>query len=476
MIRIIVVIVALVPLAAGAQPGPPNPAPAPPSGDTFAKRFDELAEGERTELPKLPFKGTTASDIARSTPAFRNLAVETPGIDTTTGMTAAERAAAVVSTTVEGAEAGVILSPFALARSETLHGLSLTFAAFDDGVTRFGAGYVFETRKDPTIGDLQLACELDKDDLEEALRDTREAFVTTCSRIVAGLDPAALQCDQEKTPDKVLGCKKAMNAGFTACGLGQPFGDAPVTPMRALSGAKGAIKGLVGRATEHGFTIPIEMRDAYQVLRDYKAPRPLDCIKDKAVDAAVTKWLWGQKTHKISVSAFLDMYQLVLGHNPEMLEDFEAKSKQARVDYVFTYRGLEIGGGFAADVSREGRGKGKVGTLRPAFRVSNVVGSFDDEPLEKDGELRTTKDGKMPPIVIVGIEGEFGFATDPPDDDDASLRDLMVTVHLDFRYSETLAFRLGAPIQMKRVAAMNDATNIGRQWTLPILVATMIKL
>jgi hypothetical protein len=190
----------------------------------------------------------------------------------------------------------------------------------------------------------------------------------------------------------------------------------------------------------------------------------------------VTKWLWRQSFHKVAVSAFVDAFPLILGHNPEMLEDFEAKTKQARIDYVYTHRGLEIGGGFAASVEREARGKGKVGMVRPSFRISHVAGGLDDEPLETKGVLRTTSDGKMPAFVVVGIQGELGVATDPPDADDASLRDLTVTIHIDFRYSESLAFRLGVPIQMKRVAAMADETDVGRQWTLPVFVATMLKL
>jgi hypothetical protein len=104
--------------------------------------YDKFAANERTNIEELPFKRDlqqTGTQIRQSNLEFHNVAVETPAVNTSSGFTAAERAAAVVSTSVEGAKAGVNVSPFALARSEKLRGLSFTVAAFDEGVTRFGA-------------------------------------------------------------------------------------------------------------------------------------------------------------------------------------------------------------------------------------------------------------------------------------------------------------------------------------------------
>lgn len=78
--------------------------------------------------------------------------------------------------------------------------------------------------------------------------------------------------------------------------------------------------------------------------------------------------------------------------------------------------------------------------------------------------------------MIVGVSAELGLAIDPPADDAAALRDLTITPHIDLRYTENLAFRIGAPIEMKRVAAKADPTDVGQQWTVAALIATVLKL
>lgn len=455
------------------------PVAAQPTGDPGAL-FDKLAAAELDQLRQAPFEearadGTAKREIEHSDAKFRNIAVETPAVDPASGLTAAERAAAVVSTSVDGAEAGVIVAPLAFARRDALRGVTVTVAAFDGGVTRLGAGYVYELRGTPRFEDLKLRCPLDEGAVKRSLAATREAFVRTCSAVVAKIEAPALRCDAGSDAGDKAACKVVADAGKAACGFDQPFASR-LDPPTTVTAAKGSIQALLDRAQRATFVVPLDERNAVRVLGEFQPPRPLDCATSNRFDAAVTRWVWKQPTHKFSVAGFVDLFPLTLGHNPDMLADVENKQREVRFDWVRAKRGLEIGAGIAWSTEREGRGTALVGSVRPSFRIAMVAGTLDGKPLEEGGELRTTGDGALPPIVIVGVKGELGLATDPPDSDDTTLRDLKLTVHVDFRYTENLAFRIGVPIAMKRVAGMTDPTNIGNQWTLPVFVATVLKL
>jgi hypothetical protein len=330
----VVAVMMLVSAPASAQPDPAatppgsavTPAKPPPDPGVF---YDDLAIRELEQLHQGPWKPdpkAKKSEIEKSNAQFRNIAVETPAVDPASGFTAAERAAAVVSTSIEGAKAGVNIAPFALARPDLLRGLSFTVAAFDDGVTRFGAGYLYEYRPTPSFLDLGIACKIDDEATKLLLADTREGYVTTCTQIVPAITPAMVKCDSEEKPEEVTKCQIRVNTGMAACGLPAVFPGAKGGPPLTVTAAKASLVGLVERARTKGtFAIPIPLRGAYDVLKAYRLPRPLDCVTSKKIDIAVMQWAWAHPTHKVSGGGFVDMFSLTLGHNPEMLEDFETK-------------------------------------------------------------------------------------------------------------------------------------------------------
>lgn len=485
-----VAVLALTSAHAFAQGAPPRPDGAAkpdgvspkqdggPAPDPLEAWFDKLAN---SELSALALPADAKEKVERSHDRIHDVAVETPALDAASGFTAAERAAAMVSTSVEGAQAGVVLAPFALAGPRDLRGINVTIAALDDGVTRVGTGYVYQSRSAPSLEDLELTCKRDDAKAANVLKSVRPLFVKVCREVVNHIDPADLKCDALKTADEQQACRIEVNGGMAACGYAPPF-KPPLAPLKAppqtVTAAIASIEALTGYARAQNLPLVIANDAILTALTGFHLERPLDCLSADTIEDAVAKWAWTEPTYKISIAGFLDMFPLTLGHNPEMLKRFEAKSRELRLDFAFTKGGWEVGAGLGLASSREERGGALTSMVRPSFRISWAVGALDGERLRPRGDpsVRTNGKGKLPPMVILGVRGDLGVAPSPPDTDDAKLRDLTLTLHADFRYSADLAFRIGVPLQMKRVAAKADPTDIGAQWTLPVFVATVLSL
>jgi hypothetical protein len=402
---------------------------------------------------------------------FRNYAVSTPSVDPSNGFTAAERAAVVVNTSVAGAAAGVNISPFALAGVRALRGLSFTVAALDDTVTRIGAGYVYEHRRDPRFDELGIACKIDLAQASKLLDDMESAYLRACE-VVAKIDE--IPACQGRSPS----CATLVVAGRLACDLPVKNNPSKLVAPRTVTQAAASITGMLDAIDADAKPeLTDRQREALAALAGFKSPRPLDCATPEDVANAVTRWVWDQQTIKVSLTGRLDLFPLTLGFNPEDLADFERKAGELRVDGLYSGRGLEVGFGVGWETERSDQGEPSVGRITPSFRISQVVGALDGQRLiDGAGKLRLLGDGTLPPIVVIGVEGTLEIATEAVENDSSKLRAMTITPHIDFRYNADLAFRLGVPIAMKRIASSMDPTSVGSQWTIPVFIATMLTL
>jgi len=457
-----------------AAPAVANLASTSPAG------YRELVKGELAALAALQSETDdrlragnvkTAAAIERSNEQFRNYAVATPSVNPSNGLTAAERAAVVVNTSVAGATAGVNISPFALADLRALRGLSFTVAALSDTVTRMGAGYIYESRRDPRFEELGIACRIDFEQARKQLEQTEPAYFRACEA-VAKVDEA-LACQNRGTS-----CATLVVAGRLACDLPVMSNPSNLVAPRTVTQAAASITGMFDAIVADAKPkLTDREREAFATLASYRSPRPLDCATPENVANAVTRWVWDQHTLKASLTGHLDLFPLTLGFNPQHLADFEQKASELRIDGLYTRRGVEAGLGVGWAMERSDRGNPRVGLITPSLRISRTVGALDGKPLVDDtGRLRLLDDGTLPPIVVIGMEGSLEVATESVENDTSKLRALTITPHIDFRYNADLAFRLGVPIAMKRVKSLTDPTSVGSQWTIPVFVTTMLTL
>lgn len=415
-------------------------------------------------------KVDTDEEIKARNARFRNLAVTTPSIDPGQGLTAAERAALVLNTTVDGAKAGLNLSPFALTRFQALRGISLTFAGLDDGVTRFGGGYVYEHRGDPTRHALGLHCPPDIDAVRSTMDSYEDAYTNACGA-VAGVDVARACVGRSRS------CADAVAAGRLACDL--PVTDTQLSRPRTVTAAAASITAMFTLIRDD--SLPANISPAQQQgldrLARFQLPRPLDCLSPAQIEAAVTRWIWDQHTIKASLSGHVDLFPLVFGFNPEKFEHLETKAREARIDLLYSRRGLEAGLGVGWAGERDARGGKLAGTVRPSFRISKVVAALDGGGVEDaDGALRLLDGGQLPPIVVAGVQGELAYAPEAVAGDPAKLRSLTITLHVDLRFNSALAFRIGIPLEMKRIASMTNPADVGSQWSIPAFATTVLTL
>jgi hypothetical protein len=442
-----------------------------PAFATPGTLYKELARGDLDAVATMhrpdPGSAESTNNMRRSNERFRNYASSTPSVDPSQGLTAAERAAVTVNTSVEGASAGINVSPFALTSLRSLHGLTFTVAALEDSSTRLGLGYVLEHRKEPGFSALGLTCKVDLAKVTRTLEDTEPAYLRACE-VIAAVD-SERACLGAADP-----CKTLVNAGRRSCDLPGAL-DLPSTVTQAASSITAMWSTIAADAKPE---LTQRQLAAFAKLAEFSMPRPLDCADAEEIDKAVTRWVWKQWTGKVSLAGHIDTYPVTLGFNPENLRDFEQKGREIRLDVLLSRRGFEFGAGVGWGTERSDRGEDYVGAVSPSFRVSKVIGALDETELEHPAtkELRLEDDGSLPPILVIGVQGEFSIATGDVENDSSKLRSMTITPHIDFRYSDDLAFRLGVPFAMKRIASSTDPTDVGSQWTIPVFVATVLTL
>jgi hypothetical protein len=455
-----------------------QPAPIDLASDAFDKNLE--AHEDRIQQHYLPV-WTTEVDVAIS--ATPELAPLGPA----NAATAASRLAAAVSTDVEGAEAGVTFSPAKLAGDvySALAGINITIASLEHGGARGGVGWAHAWNPKLELSELELP-RCDATPAIEAARALRDHYVRICEGIPLVPYPTgpstpdlakaqrkwigiALACGQEDRLDPVRRSERVRVAQIE--GLSQEYVGGDPLYLR--------VRDLVDAAT--GIDALDQSRKALEKWRETPYSRT-SCYNDektrKSVTEAVARALWQHPRMKLGISAHADMFPLQFGFNPEAdhepalpLGELEALQLHLEAEYTLGPTTLTLGasGGY----SREGHTDKLGRALAPNIGLRVVLARLDHK------SIRDTPPDGTTPVVAIGATARGERTLDKEDIQEGPWNEVEVKVFADFKVSEKLEFRVGVPLSAKLEPRKDDSgTEVkrGLQWSVPVFVATVLKL
>ena len=213
---------------------------------------------------------------------------------------------------------------------------------------------------------------------------------------------------------------------------------------------------------------------------------PLECHTPTELGDAAVRSAWNTPIVRYGVSIREDRAERMFGFNPDPktpLSDGRLNDGEIRAEVSYACERVQLTGGAGGGESRASLTDPLVHYVSPALSVSFVVGGLTGEPLyNKDGQLNVVG-GALPPRLIVGLDAVVHVAVDPPATQATRWQKVTVTAYGDFKFTDKLVFRIGVPIDGELasrkanpmatppVTAMRDL-----QWTLPVFVATVIKM
>ncbi|APR86680.1 hypothetical protein A7982_12029 [Minicystis rosea] len=451
------------------------------------------AAGERLSMPELSHR-----DKARG--RFAGIGARISALGRTTGVNAIDRASAALKTSVQGAEAGVSIAPFALmGRDDSPHQINITLAALKDTRTRFGIAYSYELPWNPLhLEDLGLdPCTLDKarKDLSNRLGEARSALFRVCDELIS----YQLEALSETPWDE-----DTLHAA-RACAIPLPEGVSRVSENDEMPLEQGvrAILSLVdkekkrleaaeqsGRPGAAAARFNLEQRtfrarDSLAVLADVESESAYPCYGPKAIDIAVKTASWTHLRHRIGIGMTADLFPIILGFQPEGkdVSRGELQRWQAKLEYAMVSEsaGLTIGAGIGhwRDTFKDPFHV----LVSPSASAIAVIGSLTREPLfTPDGRLNLMND-RLPPRLAVGADLTVDIALVRPPTQVTALHKLTGTLFLDFLFTDKLAFRVGVTVsadtQVRAAKPDADPPVTERrdlQWTFPIGLITVLKM
>lgn len=445
----------------------------------------EIAEIEAAARTATELAATRARRLARSS----EVPVRAPSLATANAATAAELAQAAISTSVNGAEAGISVSPLALmGYPDSKVQVPLTLAALKDGITRLQVGLTVQLNDDPVV--VVKGCPVDENALRVSIEHERASYAQACQGVAALQPTAPLGTEQAAGERAILAQMRR------ACGLDLGPADTGAPPKKVSTGADWITDGVKNlRKIYSGLsrsdrTMPASLRVLERLfphgvdeLSAYKEILPDECDNQssQAISDAAVRAVWNTPRVRLGFSARSDRFQHQRGFNPDHstpLEDGRRKDGELRIEASYTRRRFELVAGVGAGRSRLAFADARVGYFSPSLSIACTVASLSHDHLYKDGELQLV-DGALPPRLVLGIETQLQYAPSPPAIQVVKIQRVGVTAFADFRFTEKLAVRIGIPLAADLLARKNKdgmEVKLDRQWSFPAFVATVLKL
>lgn len=466
-----------------ADPANTGPATAPPMKRVPARHVATLLGRDIAGL-------TQGTPAPTSTPSREEFTSSRSGaLGDTNSVTAPDDFSVAIQTTLEGVEAGVAVSPFALIRNMPIpvHGIHVLVAALKDGKARWGAGYsiLVPPRRPLRVSEVGLShCPVSESDVWATGMAVERDFAAVCETFVAAYaaDTTQLASDARE-----------------ACGFSGSTGD-DVT----LQTSTAWIGEFIDAKTDPDTNSDVHKLKAAKILQrsiaphwdalsKFKIDRGLDCwATDKAlakIDEAHRRYEWEQDRHRLGVRFTEDRQAYVLGFNPDETTELpkgEVVGRRALAEYNIQWTRLMVsvtGGYYGGQVPVTDDSAGVHGA-EVGGAISVILGALDGQRLVEGGsaarKLRAPK-GKLPPHVALGFSSKSVLLTARPDSQESALNDLELLPYFDFVVTDKLNFRVGTPIVAKTVLrsadpAMGVEERRGLQWRVSPLVFTVLKL
>ena len=430
---------------------------------------------------------TTKHDKAKAQDDGRHssyVAVREPSLEPETAASSLDRLTLGLKTDVADAEAGVSVSPAILFGSSAergrrpLDGLSLIVATLKDDKTRVGAKWAWASTATPgSLDDVGLApCALDEAKLRQFISDLRSHFESACSVLLASV-PVRPSEAQDAVP---------WDEARAACGA-EP-GEAPRTLTQARSALVTAIEKGRAHATAEQLQALERVAPSLDQIDYRKHPLPFAtaCYDARELRLAFRRAQWRQTKIGVGVLSTADFYPRITGFNPDPARPLPHGQNAAwliQTEGSIEKNGFNLVGSVGWARTRKAFGEDLHTSIRPSLSASFVVSRLDGQPLRRNGVLTFRDDGSIPPLLVAGFSAKIDYAKTRPDSQESALNSAEFQLFLDFRVTEKLSFRLGVPYRGELAVRKADSKadppiTEGRdlQWTLPVFVATVIKL
>lgn len=429
------------------------------------------------------YRADVESAATRRRYRFADVGLRTPSLDRASTASAIELASVAIRTSLDGVDAGVSIAPAALlGAADSPHQATISLAALDENKARYALGYNYQTMWSPmTPADLGLPqCSLTENSikkLHKAIDSLQLAYETTCEAVVDWVQSAPSKPDDLATHEALNACTHAD----------------PETTV-ALDDATRQIKTYLDRERAEARKDPkrwqeflsiVGARDAeIQRVVAFKLP-PVDCFQEDEIKAALANTAWHAPRYRIGASITLDQFANVWGFNPDPdqpLPNGQVARWEGRVDAARLTGFAEVHIGLGLGRSRSEFNDDLATYVAPSFSVSVVLASLSGERLYHGDQLNSL-DGKPPPRLVLGVDGEMQYALQLPDYQSTHFSDVKATLFLDFIFTDELGFRLGVPVRGGLVTREADATAMppvtklsDLQWSMPVLITTVLKM
>ena len=423
-------------------------------------------------------------------------AVRPPSIETASNATAIDVAQAAIRSSMDGTVAGASVAlPALLGFGDFPLQVVVGLAALDQSKTRYQLAASWERLRNYTSpSDLGLAActfgDKEKKDLLEQIDALSAAYRQACEIVAHIL----------KTPNHRVPKRSTDGRYAAACGLQRGDDSLETLPQRVDElnklfdeETKRREEAAKSNKSEDAQSLAelqgrLEgMAPSIEKLTAFELPKLDVCHDSDAIRDAATRKAWEDRHLRFGLAARADIYPHVFGFNPTPTTPLaNGQTAEAEVNFDFSYvKGrVEITAGCGYGKAREDLSQPLRPYLSPSLSVAWVVGSLSHDTLmdPDTGKVRLV-DGALPPRLVVGLDGSLQWALDPPDTQDGNVNKLTVTAFLDFRFTESLAVRVGAPLSGVIVVRPADASvsppvteRRGLQWTIPVFVGSVLKL
>lgn len=410
----------------------------------------------------------------------------TQALEPENAATTADRLAVALKTDIAGTEAGVTAAPFGLAENPSLRGFNLTLGALKNDMVRVGASYSHDFSK-PLLGpeDIGLkSCELDEARLGEELELVGQSLDAVCRNVIWLVPEPPEKNDKGKIDRRP---RDRWRTARIACGLekgstGYPGPAEGLTLTEAIASIKSAIRIAKDKNTDVDRAVTAGASDMKRI-EQFDLPTGTSCHADKEIAAAFQRARWKSTRVRLGTSVTGEFFPRKSGFNPDPskpLPKGEASKWQARAEVSVGRRRLDFAAGVGAGQVREDLASPLRGFLSPSASLAFAAFNLSPDPLVDKGTLNLP-DGKVPPHVVLGLDAKGEIALSRPDSQTTRFNKVEVLPFVDFKITEKLSFRLGAPIRAEIAIRKADdkkgiAEQRGLQWTVPFSVVTVIKL
>jgi hypothetical protein len=401
-------------------------------------------------------------------------------LDPASAAATVDRATLGLGTSVEGAEAGLVLSPAALMGSTNPRATAFNVfvGALKADETRFGARYALDLAADPPAVPLP-DCAFDESQLRTALDLIANEYQDACEPIAGaqappqGFDPKEWAVAQAACGVPAAAYPKADDRNL----------DVALTVLpRALDALRGSSDAEIARMAR---ALESNAKD----MRNFDPTKTLDCSPaEKVLAERFRIQQWRRGARKVGFTTHADFFPRRFGFSPDgkELPHGQVKAWQARAEFT----------------RQQGRGQWTVGAgygrLRQDFKgdfthsvTGNVSGSYmafslagpllEEKEIEEDGRpvkipVIRIQDGKIVPHIVLGFLVKADIAPSPPATQDTHFNSFEAQAFMDFKIRENLSFRLGVPIRAELKTSAGEPKLSKLQWTVPVAIVTVIKL